>query len=113
MIEPGRSIVSDSGIALARVAVEKRIAGVHNLISLDLGVVNYCEPIVAWPARHFARNRTEAARCRTFRDLHRRQSLFFRRHAVTPQSRIPTQARAWRRAPDLIDRRLQSHLLRL
>jgi len=26
MIEPGRSIVSDSGIALARVAFEKRIA---------------------------------------------------------------------------------------
>jgi len=54
MIEPGRSIVSDSGIALARVAFEKRIAGVHNLISLDLGVVNYCEPIVALPARHLA-----------------------------------------------------------
>ena len=54
MIEPGRSIVSDSGITLARVAFEKRIAGVHNLISLDLGVVNYCEPIVALPARHWA-----------------------------------------------------------
>jgi len=54
MIEPGRSIVSDSGITLARVAFEKRIAGVHNLISLDLGVVNYCEPIVALPARHLA-----------------------------------------------------------
>ena len=54
MIEPGRSIVSDSGIALARVAFEKRIAGVHNLISLDLGVVNYCEPIVALPAGHWA-----------------------------------------------------------
>ena len=54
MIEPGRSIVSDSGITLARVAFEKPIAGVHNLISLDLGVVNYCEPIVALPARHWA-----------------------------------------------------------
>jgi len=54
MIEPGRSIVSDSGITLARVAFEKRIAGVHNLISLDLGLVNYCEPIVALPARHWA-----------------------------------------------------------
>jgi diaminopimelate decarboxylase len=54
MIEPGRSIVSDSGITLARVAFEKRVAGVHNLISLDLGVVNYCEPIVTLPARHWA-----------------------------------------------------------
>ena len=45
--------MSDSGITLARVAFEKRIAGVHNLISLDLGVVNYCEPIVALPARHW------------------------------------------------------------
>lgn len=54
MIEPGRSIVSDSGITLARVAFEKRIAGMHNLISLDLGVVNYCEPMVALPARHWA-----------------------------------------------------------
>jgi diaminopimelate decarboxylase len=53
MIEPGRSIVSDSGITLARVAFEKRVAGVHNLISLDLGVVNYCEPIVTLPARHW------------------------------------------------------------
>jgi diaminopimelate decarboxylase len=55
MIEPGRSTVSDSGITLARVAFEKKIGGVHDLISLDLGVVNYCEPIVALPARHWAR----------------------------------------------------------
>jgi diaminopimelate decarboxylase len=54
MIEPGRSIVSDSGVTLARVAFEKRVAGAHNLISLDLGVVNYCEPIVSLPARHWA-----------------------------------------------------------
>ena len=54
MIEPGRSIVSDSGITLARVAFEKKIADMHDLISLDLGVVNYCEPIVALPARHWA-----------------------------------------------------------
>jgi diaminopimelate decarboxylase len=54
MIEPGRSIVSDSGITLAGVAFEKRVAGAHNLISLDLGVVNYCEPIVALPARKWA-----------------------------------------------------------
>jgi diaminopimelate decarboxylase len=54
LVEPGRSIVSDSGITLARVAFDKKIAGVHDLISLDLGVVNYCEAIVALPARHWA-----------------------------------------------------------
>jgi len=54
MVEPGRSIVSDSGITLARVAFDKKIAGVHDLISLDLGVVNYCEAIVALPARKWA-----------------------------------------------------------
>jgi diaminopimelate decarboxylase len=54
MIEPGRSIVSDSGISLARVAFDKKIAGIHDLISLDLGVVNYCEAIVALPARKWA-----------------------------------------------------------
>jgi diaminopimelate decarboxylase len=54
MVEPGRSIVSDSGITLARVAFDKKIAGTHDLISLDLGVVNYCEAIVALPARQWA-----------------------------------------------------------
>jgi hypothetical protein len=54
MVEPGRSIVSDSGITLARVAFDKKIAGVHGLISLDLGVVNYCQAIVALPARKWA-----------------------------------------------------------
>ena len=49
LVEPGRSIVSDSGITLARVAFDKKIAGVHDLISLDLGVVNYSEAIVALP----------------------------------------------------------------
>jgi diaminopimelate decarboxylase len=37
LIEPGRSIVSDSGITLARIAFEKAIAEVHNLISWILG----------------------------------------------------------------------------
>ena len=54
VIEPGRSIVSDSGITLARVAFAKTIGGVHNLISLDLGVVNLCEPIWALSTRQWA-----------------------------------------------------------
>lgn len=70
LIEPGRSIVSDSGVTLARVAFDKKIAGVHDLISLDLGVVNYCEAIVALPARHWALatepNRRDAEPFETF-----------------------------------------------
>ena len=54
VIEPGRSNVSDSGITLARVAFAKTIGGVHNLISLDLGVVNLCEPIWALSTRQWA-----------------------------------------------------------
>jgi diaminopimelate decarboxylase len=54
LIEPGRAIVSDSGATFARVAFDKKIAEVHHLISLDLGVVNYGEAIVALPARGWA-----------------------------------------------------------
>jgi diaminopimelate decarboxylase len=70
LVEPGRSIVSDSGVTFARVAFDKSIAGVHNLIGLDLGVVNYCEAIVALPARHWAiasdPNRRDAEPFETF-----------------------------------------------
>ena len=54
VVEPGRSIVSDSTVTLARVAFLKTVAGGHNLISLDLGVVNYGEALVALPARSWA-----------------------------------------------------------
>ena len=54
VVEPGRAIVSDSTVTLARVAFLKTVAGGHNLISLDLGVVNYGEALVALPARHWA-----------------------------------------------------------
>ncbi len=70
LVEPGRSIVSDSGATFARVAYDKVVAGAHNLISLDLGVVNYCEAIVALPARHWALatapNRRDAEPFETF-----------------------------------------------
>ncbi len=46
LIEPGRSIVGDTGITLARVSNVKKIAYGHNLLVLEMGVVNYAGSVI-------------------------------------------------------------------
>jgi diaminopimelate decarboxylase len=41
MVEPGRAIVGDAGITLARVADVYQVAGRYPLVTLDLGIVNH------------------------------------------------------------------------
>ena len=41
VVEPGRSVVEDSGATLSRVAHVKKVDGVHDLIALEAGVVNF------------------------------------------------------------------------
>jgi diaminopimelate decarboxylase len=46
IIEPGRAIVGDAGITLARVADVYPVAGGHPLVTLDLGIVNHGNGLV-------------------------------------------------------------------
>jgi diaminopimelate decarboxylase len=46
LIEPGRSIVGDAGITLSRVNQVKKIAYGHNLLVLEMGVVNYAGSVI-------------------------------------------------------------------
>ncbi|OEU68774.1 MAG: hypothetical protein BA863_06535 [Desulfovibrio sp. S3730MH75] len=41
VIEPGRSLVEDSGVTLSRVGQMKKVAGIHDLIALEAGVVSF------------------------------------------------------------------------
>jgi diaminopimelate decarboxylase len=41
MVEPGRAIVGDAGITLARVADVYEVAGRYPLVTLELGIVNH------------------------------------------------------------------------
>jgi diaminopimelate decarboxylase len=46
MVEPGRAIVGDAGITLARVVEVYPVAGGHPLVTLDLGIVNHGKGLV-------------------------------------------------------------------
>ena len=41
VIEPGRSIAETSGVTLMKVTGIRKVNGVHNLIAMDAGSVNY------------------------------------------------------------------------
>jgi diaminopimelate decarboxylase len=41
MVEPGRAIVGDAGITLARVAGVRTVADRHSLVTVELGIVNH------------------------------------------------------------------------
>ncbi|MDQ7823517.1 MAG: decarboxylase [Candidatus Eremiobacteraeota bacterium] len=45
IIEPGRSIVEDAGVTLAKVSLVKRVAGHHNLLLIEMGVLDHCEAL--------------------------------------------------------------------
>jgi diaminopimelate decarboxylase len=46
LIEPGRSIVADTGITLAKVAHVRKIVNNHNLLTLEMGIVNNGEALI-------------------------------------------------------------------
>jgi len=46
IIEPGRSIMDDSGITLAKVGFVRQVAGGHNLITLEMGVTDHSEALL-------------------------------------------------------------------
>lgn len=41
VIEPGRSLVEDSGVTISRVGHVKKVDGIHDLVALEAGVVNF------------------------------------------------------------------------
>lgn len=41
VVEPGRSVAEDSGVTLSRVGQVKKVDGIHDLIALEAGVVNF------------------------------------------------------------------------
>lgn len=54
LIEPGRSIVGDTGVTLARVSHVKTIAGHHNLVCLEAGITSYALAMVGIPMNRWA-----------------------------------------------------------
>lgn len=49
VIEPGRSIAEDSGITLAKVSHVRKVAGGHNLITVEAAVTNYATAMLLPP----------------------------------------------------------------
>ncbi len=52
-VEPGRSIMEDSGVTLARVGVVKAVARYHHLVSLEMGVTSHGESLIGRPVKHW------------------------------------------------------------
>jgi diaminopimelate decarboxylase len=50
-IEPGRSVVEDSGVTLAKVGIVKKVATHHNLVNLEMGVTNHGESLIEKPVK--------------------------------------------------------------
>ena len=83
MVEPGRAIVGDAGITLARVADVYEVAGRYPLVTLELGIVNHgtglVEPdLYPWTLA----NDIERKDRRPFKAFRGRPSLLFRGHAL-------------------------------
>lgn len=53
VIEPGRGIVGDSAVTLARVSQVRRIGEWHNLMSLEMGVTSFGEALVYMPVNRW------------------------------------------------------------
>jgi len=52
-IEPGRSIMEDSGITLARVGIVKTVAQHHNLVCLEMGITSHGESLIEKPVKRW------------------------------------------------------------
>lgn len=46
MVEPGRSIVEDAGITLCTVAQVRRVASVHNLVTVEMGITSHADALL-------------------------------------------------------------------
>ncbi len=53
VIEPGRSVVGDSAVTLARVSQVRKIGGSHNLLTLEMGVTSFGEGLVYMPVNRW------------------------------------------------------------
>ena len=53
VIEPGRSLVGDSAVTLARVSQVRRIERWHNLLTLEMGVTSFGTALVYMPVHHW------------------------------------------------------------
>lgn len=54
IIEPGRSVVEDGGISLAKCGTVRKIADHHNLITLEMGITEHSEALMEIPLRRWA-----------------------------------------------------------
>lgn len=52
-VEPGRSIMEDSGVTLAKVGVVKGVARYHHLVSLEMGVTSHGESLIGKPVKYW------------------------------------------------------------
>jgi diaminopimelate decarboxylase len=52
-IEPGRSIMEDSGLTLARVGMVKTVARHHHLVNLEMGVTSHGESLIEKPIKRW------------------------------------------------------------
>ncbi len=53
-IEPGRSLIEDAGLTLARVANVKRIAGAHALVNLEMGIGSHIDSLIERSIRRWS-----------------------------------------------------------
>ena len=54
VVEPGRSIAEDSGVTLSRVGQVKKVDGIHDLIALEAGVVNFGDALEETPMNRWS-----------------------------------------------------------
>jgi len=52
-IEPGRSIVEDAGITLAKVGIVRKVAENHNLVTLELGITHHGLSLIEKPIKEW------------------------------------------------------------
>ena len=114
MVEPGRAIVGDAGITLARVVDIYPVAGGHPLVTLDLGIVNHgtglVEPdLYTWTlANDIERKDRRPFRAFVAGRLCFSGDLLSRYPGLFPPKTRPGRHRCHRK-----NRRLRPHLLRL
>ncbi len=52
-IEPGRSVVEDAGVTIARVGIVKTVADDHNLVNLEMGITSQGEALIEKPVKRW------------------------------------------------------------
>lgn len=50
-IEPGRSVMEDSGITLSKVGIVKKVAHFHDLVCLEMGITSHGESLIEKPIK--------------------------------------------------------------